>query len=94
MTTNQSGDTSPGGSNSISNSSVRTTRTSEDEEGQVAPHNAFHLGCCSSPEPQEQGFYFNWSFFRLDFQFLDEDSDGHCCDEEEALSRLAVASGL
>uniref|UniRef100_A0A915M1C9 MATH domain-containing protein n=1 Tax=Meloidogyne javanica TaxID=6303 RepID=A0A915M1C9_MELJA len=78
MTTNQSGDTSPGGSNSISNSSVRTTRTSEDEEGQVAPHNAFHLGCCSSPEPQEQ----------------DEDSDGQCCDEEEALSRLAVASGL
>ncbi|CAK5078535.1 unnamed protein product [Meloidogyne enterolobii] len=78
MTTNQSGDTSPGGSNSISNSSVRTTRTSEDEEGQVAPHNAFHLGCCSSPEPQEQ----------------DEESDGQCCDEEEALSRLAVASGL
>ena len=54
--TTQSGDTSPGGSNSISNSSVRTTRTTEDEEGQVAPHNAFHLGCCSSPEPQEQGF--------------------------------------
>uniref|UniRef100_A0A1I8B5S5 MATH domain-containing protein n=1 Tax=Meloidogyne hapla TaxID=6305 RepID=A0A1I8B5S5_MELHA len=78
MTTNQSGDTSPGGSNSISNSSVRTTRTSEDEEGQVAAHNAFHLGCCSSPEPQEQ----------------DEESDGQCCDDEEALSRLALHSEL
>uniref|UniRef100_A0A183CFP5 MATH domain-containing protein n=1 Tax=Globodera pallida TaxID=36090 RepID=A0A183CFP5_GLOPA len=51
--TSHSGETSPGGSNSLSNASLRTRTTGE--ENQASPHKSFNLDCYnSSPERDDE----------------------------------------
>uniref|UniRef100_A0A914HA21 MATH domain-containing protein n=1 Tax=Globodera rostochiensis TaxID=31243 RepID=A0A914HA21_GLORO len=53
MMTSHSGETSPGGSNSLSNASLRTRTTGE--ENQASPHKSFNLDCYnSSPERDDE----------------------------------------